>query len=98
MTNLLMQALRLANDIKASDLSQTSLINAKYLCDQIYQEIIKNLLDKDQSGLTKDEKALLLANERIKAIKAVRERTGLGLKEAKALTDRWQNENMGTNY
>lgn len=42
--------------------------------------------------LTNDEKNLVENNQKIMAIKTIRERTGLGLKEAKDLADAYQNQ------
>ena len=46
-----------------------------------------NVMNSDYNKLTPDEMALLNGSQKLQCIKAVRERTGLGLKEAKDLVD-----------
>lgn len=46
-----------------------------------------NSVFRDSSLLTDEERSLLLEGNKIQAIKRVRERTGLGLKEAKDLVE-----------
>jgi hypothetical protein len=45
-------------------------------------------------GLSKTEVAFIKAGQPIQAIKAIRERTGLGLKEAKDKMDAWRDKHM----
>jgi len=46
-----------------------------------------------KASLSADEVLFVRQREKIKAIKAVRQRTGLGLKEAKDLVDDWCQQN-----
>lgn len=98
MTNLLIRAINLTAAIKASNLSDDSLEKAVGLVDQIYLEIKQgfapNIYDEDDSGLTRSEKELIVANEYILALRKLRERTNIGLKEAKDIGDRWKEKCM----
>jgi len=53
--------------------------------------VIVNPVSHDK--LTQDEIDLILQRKLISSIKMIRERTGLGLKEAKDLAEGWKNRN-----
>lgn len=47
---------------------------------------------RDHASLTYDEQGFIRTNHKLEAIKSVRNRTGLGLKESKDLCDVWQDK------
>ncbi len=50
---------------------------------EIRKNVAKNFI------LTKEEKELIISDQKIAAIKAIRSRSGLGLKESKDIVDAW---------
>ncbi len=59
----------------------------------VFGSTLVDFLGVGHSGLTPAEIGLARENQRIPAIKLVRERTGCSMSEAKELVEKWQREN-----
>ena len=54
--------------------------------------------EEQQIASRRDARLGTVGCGRISAIKAVKERLHIGLKEAKDMVDKWMDKNLGTNY
>lgn len=68
--------------------------SAMAITDEFRKALMRRQMDIDSTELEADEIAALQNNKKIEAIKLVRLRTGLNLKEAKKIVDREQ-ERLG---
>lgn len=71
------------------ELDEESLGQAAVRCadDFVYRCRQRHLIRRQYDGVLEDELDLILAGQKIKAIKVIRKRSGMGLKEAKKLVD-----------
>lgn len=69
---------------------------AHNLCDQLREHVHMAILNNSVvvCPFNLDEQQMHFDNERIQAIRSLRLRTGMGLKEAKDLSDKFREENM----
>jgi ribosomal protein L7/L12 len=91
----LLKALQLIEDIR-----QLDVVRRLHLLDKsavnLQKTFAQQLLDTlilAPEGLTANEIAFARENDKVSALRLVRERTGLGLLAAKELIERWQQEN-----
>lgn len=70
---------------------------AKQMSQEIHKEIKKlsKEIDNGTGELSTQEELLCRSNQKIKAIKEYRQRTGQGLKEAKDKIEEWMLKNLG---
>lgn len=62
-------------------------------CDDL-ELMIEHLNKNSLHELTEEEKNYLRKGSVVSAVKSIRERLGLGLREAKAMADEWRKENV----
>lgn len=91
----LIKALELLDSIRQMDVVRRLSILDKSVVDaQVsFAQHLKDTLRVAPDGLTADEIALARVNDKIAAIKSIRQRTCMGIADAKELVERWQREN-----
>src|SRR5688572_21784351 len=94
-TEELIAALRLLEKLKRMGVvkQQPTLAKEVNRVQTLFASTLTDFLGVGHSGLTPAEIGLARENQRIAAIKSVRERTACSMTEAKELVDRWQREN-----
>lgn len=59
----------------------------------VFAQTLLDCLDTSEGGLTAQEMSFARENQHIPALKLIRERTGMGIMEAKKCVEKWQREN-----